>query len=159
MNILETIVSHDTVVPMKKLTDVTVEEDVAALTIDTSGNAWGAYDFILLRFTAKDPVSGMFTLRVNGSTSDSFHMEFYDYDYATHAAGLMEDAWSHGILALFMVNRGMGKVHGVYLSSRFQNCYYTRSTQYMNSLVLAPQTGGGLDIKAGSRFEVWGIRL
>ena len=154
MNILETILSHDTVVPMKKLTDVTVEEDVAALTIDTSGNAWGAYHFVVLDFEAANPESDTFTVLCNSSSNTSTHSLFGQ----SRVRGLSEGNWTNGLTGIFLTGMGLTAMEGFTNTNALWNSRYEETAAKLNSITFVSKNNPtSLLIKAGSRIRVWGV--
>ena len=65
MNILETIVSHNTVLPVEKLTDITVTEDTNCLELDMTGNRWAEFNFVFLLLTPKSTATTEFVVRAS----------------------------------------------------------------------------------------------
>lgn len=158
MNILETIVSHETVVPMKKLTDVTVEEDCSIYHLDLTGHTWAEHTFVLIRYIPADGGTSN-ELPVFINTNSGTYYKLSGGTSISSGAGLVSGHYFMPIAILLHTGRRSdNEVTGISIAGGrvFSSVTATRCKN-ITGLTFGNTNNPTLPMKAGSKIEIFGI--
>ena len=157
MNILETIVSHDTVVPIKKLADVTVEEDCSIYHLDLTGHTWAEHMFVLIHYTPGEDTT-THDMPVFANTASGTYYTPSGTSLRTEDK-LLVARYSAPFSSLLYTGRsGNCPMSGIsFTDCRVFASIPPMSTRSFTGLTLGNTQYSWNPLKAGSKIEIWGI--
>lgn len=159
MSILETILSHDTVLPMEKLADVTVEEDCCGFTLDLSQHDVSDYLFLVIHYApAEGNEWGDCPISISGASGSCAQLPFTG-STSTSKSSIIDASFDRPFtVILFTATMKNISVPGIGETSG--ELYYCRSstpTRNFTSLTIGVPASTATKIKAGTRATVWSV--
>lgn len=158
MSILETILSHDTVVPIKKLADVTVEEDCGGIEVDLTNHTWNDHAFVLIHFTPapENNAPNCNAFFNNGGSNCGTCYRLDDTSSSAINYLIVSDYGMYFSMLLHIGHKTNQVLNGIGWSySGVYAITSNMSTQTLKKLTVG--NTNGTPMKAGSRLEIIGI--